>query len=476
MCRRVIVPKDIRVLEAYSNLRKNVRKTTKDFINDAIGVHGDKYDYSKVKYEGNKVKICIICPEHGEFYQRPNNHLSGQGCPQCGAIRAAEANAMCKEDFVDKLFNVNKYVELVGEYSLLSKYAETRCKKCGHIWTSQKMSLLSGHGCPKCTKHYIRTELEFKEEINRKHPNIEIIGEYIDTKHQVQCQCKVCGLKWEANPNNILRGVGCPRCAHGVTSFMELYILECMRAEFGEENVISRDKKAIGMELDIYIPKYNVAIEPGSWYYHRNRINNDIEKQRRCIENGIKLYIIYDCFDDDITKYEYLDKVITFESRLSFDEGNLVSVIETIISDTKGVVSIPDDIYSEIKDKVYATGNKTTVIKFIEKAKNVHGDRYDYSGVQYMAPREKVLIVCKKHGGFWQYPTDHLQGHGCSKCAIERASAGKNKRVLCIETGTIFSSIQEASKAVGISASCISCNLNGSQKTAGGFHWEYYRN
>ena len=45
--------------------------TTIDFIIRAKEVHGDKYDYSKVEYVNNKTKVCIICPEHGEFWQRP---------------------------------------------------------------------------------------------------------------------------------------------------------------------------------------------------------------------------------------------------------------------------------------------------------------------------------------------------------------------------------------------------------------------
>ena len=50
--------------------------TTEDFIRKAKLVHGDKYDYSKVDYKGNKEKVCIICPEHGEFWQSPVNHCS----------------------------------------------------------------------------------------------------------------------------------------------------------------------------------------------------------------------------------------------------------------------------------------------------------------------------------------------------------------------------------------------------------------
>lgn len=59
-------------------------KLNKDeFIKRAQKVHGKKYDYSKVKYINKIEKITIICPIHGEFKQRPENHWNGQGCPKC---------------------------------------------------------------------------------------------------------------------------------------------------------------------------------------------------------------------------------------------------------------------------------------------------------------------------------------------------------------------------------------------------------
>ena len=59
--------------------------STDVFIKKAIAIHGDKYDYSKVNYINAFTKVCIICPEHGEFWQKPNSHLSKQGCPKCRA-------------------------------------------------------------------------------------------------------------------------------------------------------------------------------------------------------------------------------------------------------------------------------------------------------------------------------------------------------------------------------------------------------
>lgn len=62
---------------------KKCRNSTDKFIEKANEVHNYKYDYSKVTYVTNRVNVCIVCPIHGEFYQTPHSHLSGNGCPKC---------------------------------------------------------------------------------------------------------------------------------------------------------------------------------------------------------------------------------------------------------------------------------------------------------------------------------------------------------------------------------------------------------
>lgn len=65
--------------------------------------------------------------------------------------------------------------------------------------------------------------------------------------------------------------------------------------------------------------------------------------------------------------------------------------------------------------------------EFIEKAKLVHGDKYDYSHVNYVNSHEKVCIICPKHGEFWQSPKDHLRKRGCPKCGRESTTQKKIK-------------------------------------------------
>ena len=83
---------------SYEKRAKNFMLTTEEFIEKAIQKHGHgKFDYSKSVYKGTKEPICIICSKHGEFWQKPNDHLSGKGCPKCN------------ESYLEK--NLEKYLK-----------------------------------------------------------------------------------------------------------------------------------------------------------------------------------------------------------------------------------------------------------------------------------------------------------------------------------------------------------------------------
>lgn len=77
--------------KCYSEKNKVVKlKTTEQYVIDAKKIHGDKYDYSESVYKSAIEKINIICPTHGEFFQRACNHLLGAGCPKCGNLKTLE--------------------------------------------------------------------------------------------------------------------------------------------------------------------------------------------------------------------------------------------------------------------------------------------------------------------------------------------------------------------------------------------------
>lgn len=84
------------------------RTTTEEFIKKARLIHGDKYDYSKTVYVRALSPVTITCPVHGDFQQKPNGHLSGQGCPLCKQSHI--------EHTVRELLTENN-IEFVQEYT-----------------------------------------------------------------------------------------------------------------------------------------------------------------------------------------------------------------------------------------------------------------------------------------------------------------------------------------------------------------------
>jgi Zn finger protein HypA/HybF involved in hydrogenase expression len=121
--------------------------TTEEFIEKSRKIHGDKYNYSLVDYVNNKIKVTIICPIHGEFKQRPNHHLDGRGCPECGGSKKKNTKTFIQEakalygDFYD-------YSEV--DYKNNSTKVEIICNTCGHNFQIVPNNFLSGKGCPYC--------------------------------------------------------------------------------------------------------------------------------------------------------------------------------------------------------------------------------------------------------------------------------------------------------------------------------------
>ncbi len=127
--------------------------TTNEFIERAKAIHGNKYDYSKVVYIDAHTKVCIICPEHGEFYQNPFDHLTGYGCIKCGRQKTIIKQRKKIEKFVIEAKRVHgdKYDYSKVEYKNQYIKINIICKKHGSFFQTPK-SHLSGSGCPICNE------------------------------------------------------------------------------------------------------------------------------------------------------------------------------------------------------------------------------------------------------------------------------------------------------------------------------------
>jgi hypothetical protein len=125
--------------------------TQEQFIQKAVAVHGDLYDYSLVDYVRSNIKVTIICKIHGPFEQQPNNHVnSKQGCPVCSKSKQGPTKWTNPEA-------IGKLVEVHGvlyDYSLV-EYTNHTTKIsiiCSTHGTFQQRfgDHLGGSHCPIC--------------------------------------------------------------------------------------------------------------------------------------------------------------------------------------------------------------------------------------------------------------------------------------------------------------------------------------
>lgn len=98
---------------------------TSKWIEKAKNKFKNRWDYSKVEYKDNESKVCIICPEHGEFWQTPHAHMRGQiGCKKCHYKNVAKKQSKNKEKFI---FDANKIHKNKYDYSKV-EYINARTK------------------------------------------------------------------------------------------------------------------------------------------------------------------------------------------------------------------------------------------------------------------------------------------------------------------------------------------------------------
>lgn len=140
-----------------------------DFLKKAKEMHGIKYDYSKVEYKNNKTKVCIICPEHGEFLQSPHSHIDGnRGCPVCYGTYKYSNNEWTEKA---RTIHNNKYDYSKVEYLSNKKKVCIICPEHGEFWQKAEDHTNKGCGCAKCVSHsYSRNQLKWLELISIMKP------------------------------------------------------------------------------------------------------------------------------------------------------------------------------------------------------------------------------------------------------------------------------------------------------------------
>ena len=322
------------------------KKTTKQFIEDAKLIHGDKYDYSKVYYINSQTNVIIICNTHGEFNQSPNKHLCKQGCPKCSKNRK-----LTNENFIENaiIIHGNKYDYSKVDYLNSNTKVIIICKMHGEFKQNPHSHIgKQKHGCPKCSKNCKLTVKEFIEKAKIIYGNKYDYSKvnYDNINNKIMISCNKHGNFNISASHHIYSLTGCPKCSN------------CNK--INTEEFIKEAKKIHGDKYDYSKVKY------------KNTKNKLIIV---CKEHG------------------------------DFEQIPRNHLLGSICHKCSGKY-------------------QPTTEEWIETAKKIHGDKYDYSKVYYINSQTKITIICKEHGDFEQIPITHIgkQKCSCPKCCKNQYS------------------------------------------------------
>ena len=405
---------NIMILQPTPNIRT---KTTENFIKNADKIHEHKYDYSKTVYVKAIEKVIIVCKKHGEFLQSPNNHLQGNGCRMCvdRTQRRSNTNA-----FILKANNVHddKYDYSKVEYINSNTKITIVCRIHGEFLQAPKNHLLR-KGCSKCAGCYSYDTEEFILRANNVHNDKYDYSkvEYINSKTNITIICKVHG-EFLQTPSGHLGGCGCILCVdRGGTQRYDLHKFTEKAKETHEDKydyskvvyVNSQTKILIICKIHgefLQTPNSHVSGAGCIKCAGVNKCSTTEFKEKAIQKHGEKY---------DYSMVNYIDcknKVII----VCKEHGQFSQTPDSHVSGRgcrECQAQILSDIHTYTKDK------------FIEIARSIHGDKYDYSKVDYVNSQTKVIIICREHGEFLQTGAGHIGGGGCRTCGIESSALKK---------------------------------------------------
>lgn len=272
-----------------------------------------------------------------------------------------------------------------------------------------------------------KTHAQYAEQLREKNPYIELLSTYQGCYERILCKCKKCGNEWKPKAYSLLNGRGCPACAHTKTSFMEQAFLAAIKSALSDKTVVSRDRSAIGMELDILIPELKVAIEPGSWAFHRKHSARDEERLRRCQQADIRLISIFDSFPaGEPIPNEGIDTLVFPKDFNQADHHHLRSAIEAVLHLLGSEKTFTDEEWQSIEMEANKSCTRKSTDKFIEEVRKLNPD-IEVLG-DYINSKAPIECKCKKCGTTWNpIPNTLLLGHGCPECAVSSRSRKRNR-------------------------------------------------
>lgn len=254
---------------------------------------------------------------------------------------------------------------------------------------------------------------------------------YTYCRTPVIIKCNVCGTVFEQDPTNHLHSNGgCPTCRKKAMSRAithDEFVRRATKAHKGKYDYSQSVYRGWDNDIEIRCPEHGVFIQKAG-----NHINGN-EGCPICLKEKMSKA-------NTMTVAQFVKKARKVHGKkYSYDKVNYKSTFEKVTITCPVHGDFEQTPYLHLSGSgCYWCGRESQSVKIkntqadiIRRAKEVHGDKYDYSKVVYKGVNEKVVITCPKHGDFLQTPNIHLQGHGCPDCGndewLNKVSSSKEE-------------------------------------------------
>ena len=381
---------------------------------------------------GSHKNVWWKCGYGHEWQATISNRTIGRGCPYCAGKKVLKGfnDLQTVNPALAKEWNYEKDNGLTPEDVTPSSNKKVwwKCNK-GHEWQASINSRNKGHGCPYCSGLYVIKGKNDLQTINptlakewnwEKNNDLTPRDVLTNSEKKVWWKCQK-GHEWQATITNRNRGRGCPICnSERQTSFPE-YVIVYYIKKCGLDVIHSY--KAKGYELDIYIPSRKIAIEYDGYFWHKNKTDKDLEKNQKCLQDGIKLYRIREglpSLNDSSIDYIVQENQVDLSKTL---EEILSKIIGTNID-----IDIKRDLIAIENLREYTEKENSLLFSNPEIAKEWNYEKNGNLKPEHFASNsnKKVWWKCNK-GHEWQANIDsRTRGNGCPYCSGKYTVKGEN--------------------------------------------------
>ncbi len=388
---------------------------------------------------GSHQKIWWKCNNGHEWQAMVCSRNQGRGCPICANRHILEGyndlGTIAPQLLVDWNYSNNDISpkEIGVNYY---KNINWKCHICSHEWKATPANRNKGTGCPICSKKSIVKQFStpiYADSLQAKNPALANEWNYDKNEgltpndvfpnsgKKVWWKCSK-GHEWQAKIYHRNTVSGCPICkSERNTSLPEFALLYYFR-KIGLDPVHSY--KEYGFELDIYIPSKKIAIEYDGYFWHKNKLKKDLEKNLLCEKQGIVLYRIREGLSS--THDSSIDYIIEKDNKNDLEKV-IVKIINNITNKHIDVNLERDAILIENLREFIEKNNSISILNPELAAEWNYEKNYNLKPEFFAANSgKKVWWKCSK-GHEWQAVImSRNKGRGCPYCSGRIAIKGEN--------------------------------------------------